>query len=86
VWSRCLELQLCGSADALDKLWQQGLIDPNYLPPQHMEGLFGVGPRAQPALPVVYGSLATPIFAGGTTIFGGRVHDVNFPPAAARKS
>mmetsp|Transcript_74730 Transcript_74730/g.215926 ORF Transcript_74730/g.215926 Transcript_74730/m.215926 type:complete len:247 (-) Transcript_74730:28-768(-) len=85
VWSRCLELQLGGSAESLGMLLMKGRVDENYLPPQHREGLFGTGPTPSQPLPLVYGSLATPVFAGSTTIFGGNVHDVSFPPRASRR-
>lgn len=46
-------------------------------------GLFGTGAPSAMPLPVGYGSLATAGFAGSNAIFGGRHHEVTYPPKHA---
>merc|ERR1719512_507907 len=73
VWSRCLELQLGGSAPSLEGLLGQARHD-EAMAYSKRDGLFGTGPRPKESLPAVYGSLASPEVGGGTTIFGGDQH------------
>lgn len=86
VWSRCEQLKAASSDDPFT-----GLVR-NVRQAKMAEvqksvasaGLFGTGPLfVYEPTPVQYGSLATPTIGGGTAIFGGRLHDTNFPPIAA---
>eukprot|EP00443_Scrippsiella_acuminata_P048727 CAMPEP_0115331712 /NCGR_PEP_ID=MMETSP0270-20121206/86460_1 /TAXON_ID=71861 /ORGANISM="Scrippsiella trochoidea, Strain CCMP3099" /LENGTH=247 /DNA_ID=CAMNT_0002752519 /DNA_START=159 /DNA_END=902 /DNA_ORIENTATION=- len=86
VWSRCLELQIGGSAPSLEALLTQARHDEAALVYQHRSGLLGTGPPPKDGIPVVYGSLASPMYSGSNSIFGGDVHDVTFPPRATAGS
>jgi len=82
VWSRCLELQIGGSAPSLEALMTQAPRDHSAMVYQNSAGLFGLGPPPKEGVAVVYGSLASPMYGGANTIFGGNVHDCSFPPLA----
>lgn len=86
VWSRCEQLKTASGDDPLT-----GLVR-NTRQAKMAEvqravgaaGLFGTGPLlVYEPTPVQYGSLATPTIGGGVPIFGGSLHDTNFPPTAA---
>lgn len=83
IWSRCEELR-AGSSDAqLGKLLGQAIHRERGMVYQHRSGLFGTGPILSAPHPVSYGSIASPGMFGSARIFGGTVHDVNFPPMSA---
>lgn len=83
IWSRCEELRH-GSSDAqLGKLLGQAILRERGMVYQHRSGLFGTGPILSAPVPVTYGSIASPGMFGSARIFGGTVHDVNFPPMSA---
>lgn len=82
VWSRCIELELIGSAPCLQGLLMQARHDEAAMVYQHRSGLFGTGPTPPQGHALAYGSLASPEVGGSTNIFGGTRHDVNFPPSA----
>mmetsp|Transcript_6821 Transcript_6821/g.13007 ORF Transcript_6821/g.13007 Transcript_6821/m.13007 type:complete len:243 (-) Transcript_6821:51-779(-) len=82
VWSRCEEMALCGSEPAFDTLISETRLAEKAKHQNHefKTGLFGTGGRVHAPLPVVPGSLESPPFAGSAPIFGGRYHEMNYPP------
>mmetsp|Transcript_66138 Transcript_66138/g.173407 ORF Transcript_66138/g.173407 Transcript_66138/m.173407 type:complete len:255 (-) Transcript_66138:83-847(-) len=85
IWSRCEELR-AGSSDAqLGKLLGQAVRRERGMVYQHRSGLFGTGPILSAPCPVSYGSMASPGMFGSARIFGGSVHDCNYPPMSAWK-
>jgi len=85
VWSKCEELEYVDS-----KADFQGMLDDSRAKYEAQlkkglaqTGLYGLGAALPPARPVQYGSLGSPIFHGSGSIFGGKDHDMSYPPVAA---
>mmetsp|Transcript_76899 Transcript_76899/g.135475 ORF Transcript_76899/g.135475 Transcript_76899/m.135475 type:complete len:243 (+) Transcript_76899:44-772(+) len=82
VWSRCEELKVIDTESSF-----KGMLDRSFASEKanlkkglQYTGFFGLGDAAPPARPVVYGSLASPVFHGSNGIFGRRQHEMQFPP------
>lgn len=83
-WSRCEELELGGCDVSLEDLLGAARMREKNAMDMYGDGLFGTGARATVSHPVIYGSLATPAFAGSARIFGGKHHETDYPPKASK--
>lgn len=78
IWSQCELLQLSSSAISFEKLLADGELAKEQK--EYSAGLFGIGPVAPEPIPLAYGSLASQCVGGSVAIFGGDVHEIDFPP------
>lgn len=82
VWSLCEELELKNSTQDFDELLRASNAAKKKKAQGLGSGLFGTAfAGSYETYPVFYGSLATPAVGGATAIFGGKHHEMNFPPA-----
>jgi len=81
IWSLCEKLMYRGSEPAFLDLVGEAKLLKARMPFQPKCGLFGTGAGQSAPYPVSYGSLASQPFGGGKAIFGGKFHEINYPPA-----
>jgi len=81
VWSRCEEMKVLDTEESFKGMLERSAANEkaNLKKSLQYTGFFGLGDAAPPARPVVYGSLASPLFEGSNRIFG-KNHETNFPP------
>jgi len=76
VWSYCEDLRIGGAGEGFEDLAKFK----GHAKSSHTDGLFGVGDSFDGPFPANYGSIATPGIGGSTPIFGGTVHETDYPP------
>jgi len=81
VWSLCEELELKNSTQDFDELLRASAAAKKKKAEGLGSGLFGTAfAGSHNTYPVFYGSLATPAVGGATRIFGGKHHEMDYPP------
>lgn len=81
VWSLCQELELKNSSQDFDELLRARTKAEKQKREGLGSGLFGTAfAGSYETYPVFYGSLATPAVGGATAIFGGKHHELDYPP------
>jgi len=81
VWSLCEELEIKNSTQDFDELLRSSAKARRQKEQGLGSGLFGTAfAGSHQMYPVFYGSLATPAVGGATRIFGGKHHEMDYPP------
>jgi len=80
IWSQAEDIRVGGSSTGFPELLQEAIMAREAAGRSYDTGMLGTGAAAGPTKALSYGSLGSFGVGGGNAFFGGKNHEVNFPP------